>query len=622
VRQGSAGRSSRRLTFVFASILVFGVLLPAGARALSLDQVGTFASPTFVTSDPADPDRLFVVEREGRIELVENGQSSLFLDLEQTVLSPPDDDALVDHGLYSMAFSPDFATDHLFYIVYSRADDPDTGGVDETGQWQLAEGTANGDTADPDSLREVLTIEYPEQPLHYGGQLQFGPDGYLYVSTGDGGPQGDPDGNAQDLGLLYGKILRIDPHGAPGSDYSVPADNPFAGAVPGEDEIWSYGLRNPWRFSFDRSTGDLVIGDVGFNSREEVDFVEAPDPGKGTNFGWNCREGTIPFSTAPPCDLAPAVTEPVFDYGHVDGNCSVTGGYVVRDPALTDLYGRYLYSDWCGQELRTLDLGQPAIERSEGICVGAPISFGEDAAGRLYVTSLYGAVYRITAEGSSGACPSPPDETPPDTRIDSGPEGTIKTDSVTFAFSGVPADDTAKIQCRLDDDPFAECSSPTTFSGLTDGSHTVALRAEDADGNRDPSPATRTFTVDTSDPVPPDTGCADARAGLIAARSRSARARERRRQAKQSLAKSSKRLSKAVRGLKRRKRAARKSDRAASVARARKARRKVRDASRRVRKVRRNVRGAKRKLRSTRAAARKARGAVDDATSELARLCP
>ena len=252
----------------FVLLLVLGILSPPGARALSLEQVGSFSEPTYVTSDPGDPDRLFVVERKGRIQLVENGQTSLFLDIEPTVLSPPDDDSKGESGLYSMAFSPDFATDSLFYVAYSSADDPDTEDEDETDEWHLAEFTADGDSASPASRRDVLAIEGTRDPVHYAGQLHFGPDGYLYASTGDGGPWGDPDGNAQNLNNLYGNILRIDPHSTPGSAYTVPADNPFAGPTPGKDEIWSYGLRNPWRFSFDRLTGDLVIGDVGHTTWE------------------------------------------------------------------------------------------------------------------------------------------------------------------------------------------------------------------------------------------------------------------------------------------------------------------------------------------------------------------
>jgi hypothetical protein len=208
----------------------------------------------------------------------------------------------------------------------------------------------------------------------------------------------------------------------------VPSDNPFAGPTPGADEIWSTGLRNPWRFSFDRLTGDLTIGDVGQRTWEEVDYVGGPNPGRGVNFGWNCMEGTHAFRWVdPPCNEAQDFTNPVFEYEHEPwpGNCSVTGGYVVRDTGLGDLYGRYLFADFCTGELRSLDLGPPVDVRSENLTVSVPTSFGEDSACRIYVASLNGPVYRLAEPSSSGggctraatapppAQPAPPDPPPP-----------------------------------------------------------------------------------------------------------------------------------------------------------------------------------------------------------------
>lgn len=379
---------------------------PASASALALEEVGRFETPTYVTSDPGNANRLYVVEREGRIQLTRGGDTTTFLDIRPIV-----HDALPgafggDYGLFSMAFSPHFATNDLFYVVYS--------GVD--GDWHVDEFRANGDIADPASRREVLTVEYPPSPIHYAGQLQFGPDGYLYASTGDGGRHGDdPNGNAQNLGLLLGKILRIDPRGAAPGAYTVPAENPFTnipGCTDGCDEIWSYGLRNPWRFSFDRLTGDLVIGDVGVSNWEEVDFESGPSPGRSDNFGWHCREGAHPGpgESSPVCvGRVGTFTEPVFEYQNGDPvPCSITGGYVIRDRALAGLYGRYLYADLCTGELRSLDLGMPTTsgDRSEGIAVALVTSFGEDADCRIYVTSFEGPVYRVTepAAGPVG-CP-------------------------------------------------------------------------------------------------------------------------------------------------------------------------------------------------------------------------
>jgi glucose/arabinose dehydrogenase len=412
---GASGAAAalRRLAFTSVPILVVGLVVSASASALSLEEIGTYEAPTFVTSDPGDPDRIFVVERAGRIQLTRGDETTPYLDIEPLVLSPPEAGAENNEGgLFSVAFSPEFAIDELFYVSYRAADDPDTS-EDESGDWRLDEFRANGDAADPTSRREVLTIEYSgplDKQLHYGGQLQFGPDGYLYASTGDGGPQGDPNGNAQNPENLHGKILRIDPRGSAPGEYSVPQDNPFAGATAGADEIWSYGLRNPWRFSFDRLTGALAIGDVGSSSWEEVNFEAGVDPAKGDNFGWNCLQGTHPFKQGPPCDsLAPSsLTPPVFEYAHEPwpGNCSVTGGYVVRDTSLGDLYGRYLYGDWCAGELRSLDFGPPVVDRSEGLePVELLTSFGEDSSCRIYVVSLSGPVYRLIEPGSAGACP-------------------------------------------------------------------------------------------------------------------------------------------------------------------------------------------------------------------------
>jgi glucose/arabinose dehydrogenase len=393
------------------------LLSPANASALALQKVGRFDAPTYVTSDPGDPNRLFIVERPGRIRLTEGGSTTTFLDIE-SIVSGGDG----EQGLFSMAFSPDYATNHHFYVAYSGVDDPSTTG-DESGDFHLDEFTSQGDSANPGSRRGVLTIEHSQTPNHYGGQLQFGPDDYLYASTGDGADEGDPPGNAQNLQTLYGKILRIDPEGASGRDYTIPASNPFVGTA-GADEVWSYGLRNPWRFSFDRLTAALTIGDVGGQSWEEVNYEPvSAGGGRGDNFGWDCREGAHDHTgpEAPgdgsPSPVCPSrvgtFTEPVFEYQHTDEprRCSIIGGYVVRDLGLGDLYGRYLYMDLCVGKLRSLNLGLPRAsdDRSEGVSV-APVasegdelpddaratSFGEDADGRIYVASLHGPVYRLT----------------------------------------------------------------------------------------------------------------------------------------------------------------------------------------------------------------------------------
>lgn len=369
-------------------------VLAPGAGAVSLDQVGSYDDPVFVTSDPAGSSRLFVVERSGRIQLTTRAGTSPFLDISSRVESD-----FVEQGLLSMAFAPDYATSHRFYVYYTGRDQ---------GAIHVDEFQASGDSADPGTRREVITIPHSNAPNHNGGQLQFGPDGYLYIGTGDGGGSNDNTGdgnNSQNLAGRLGKLLRIDPRQSGSAPYTVPADNPFVGAAGVAPEIWSYGLRNPYRFSFDRETGDLTIGDVGQNAYEEVDFAAAPDGGRGANFGWRCREGLHPNpSGAIACNLPDAV-DPVLEYIHSVGGCAITGGYVVRDAGLDELRGRYVYADYCVGQLRSTVLASPsaADDRPVGLSVTNPSGFGEDACGRVYVASLGGAVSRLV-DGTPTDC--------------------------------------------------------------------------------------------------------------------------------------------------------------------------------------------------------------------------
>ena len=359
---------------------------PAGAA--TLQPVGQFSSPVYVTSDPNDAARLFVVERGGAIRLIANGTTTTFMDAATLVLSGG------EQGLLSMAFSPDFAQTGRFYVYYTSR---------PGGDIQIDEFTASGDRAELSTRRPILTVPHRDAGNHNGGQLQFGPDGFLYAATGDGGGGGDTFHNAQNPEALLGKMLRIDPlHPTANAPYAVPADNPFVGRA-GADEIWSSGLRNPFRFSFDRQTGALLIGDVGQNTREEVNYEPQPNAGRGDNFGWSCREGLIAFATTDPlCSGASGFTDPIHDYPRSAG-CSVTGGYVARDPSLGDLVGRYVYADYCQGEVRSLVPSLPAAtgDRSEGINVSGPSSFGEDACGHLYVVSLNGTVSRFVGDTPS-----------------------------------------------------------------------------------------------------------------------------------------------------------------------------------------------------------------------------
>lgn len=376
-----------------AGKLAFAFLLLAGlwsgsAQALSLQQVGAgFEEPIYVTSDPSNPDRLFVVERPGTIQLVENGELKPFVDISGLVSCCGG-----ERGLQSIALAPDFASSGRFFVFYT--------GEEEPGEIHVAEMRATGSNAPTSSLRDLLTIPHPGEINHYGGQLQFGPEGNLFASTGDGGGENDEHQNAQDPSSQLGKILRI------------------GIATPSDPTIWSLGLRNPFRFSFDRLTGDLWIGDVGQELREEVNWAPAPGLGAGANYGWNCWEGRLE-GTVPPepgCASATAFTGPVFDYPHTDPGdgsatgCAVIGGYVARGPGYGDLFGRYLYGDLCVGDLRSFLPGaEEATDRGEGVHIGALNSFGEDACGRLYAVSGNGPVYRLVGPGGA-LCPS---STPP-----------------------------------------------------------------------------------------------------------------------------------------------------------------------------------------------------------------
>jgi hypothetical protein len=367
-------------------VAAFLALLGASsARALTLQPVGSFDQPTYVASDPGDAGRLLVVERKGTIQLVEGGAVKEFADLSPAVAC-----CLGEQGLLSIALDPGFETTGRLFAVYT--------GKEEPGEIHLDELVAAGPGHESATFaRNLLTIPHPGKTTHNGGQLQFGPDGFLYLSTGDGGGKDDELHNAQDPTEPLGKVLRIDPDST------------------GEYEIWSLGLRNPYRFSFDALGGDMAIADVGQGLREEVDLAPSPFPGavggKGANYGWNCREGFLPGPTGPgvpdpECSLQPpgSFVDPVFDYPHSPdpdsggSRCAITGGYVARDPSLGSLYGRYVYADYCAGTLRSLQLpasagGLASGDSSLGLQVDHPVSFGEDAARRLYVVEESGAVY-------------------------------------------------------------------------------------------------------------------------------------------------------------------------------------------------------------------------------------
>lgn len=357
----------------------------ASARGVALKRIGTFQSPVYVAAAPGFPRLLFVVEQDGKVRVLRNGRTRgrPFLDIDGLVQSGG------ERGLLSIAFPSDYRQTRRFYVYYT----------DNRGDIRVDEFRRRSPLlAARGSRRSVIEIPHHAHANHNGGQLQFLGD-LLYLGTGDGGSAGDPPNNAQNRGSLLGKLLRIDPRAGGGRPYRIPGDNPFVGR-PGRDEIYSYGLRNPFRFSFDAVDGQtrIAIADVGQNRFEELDYT-AIGAAAGANFGWDAFEGSSPYSEENSGTSDPGGTvAPILSYPHDrGGSCTIIGGYVVRDPRLRALRGRYVYADLCEGELRSLlpQLGSARGDRKLGLSVPSPTSFGEDTRGRVYVSSLDGPVYRL-----------------------------------------------------------------------------------------------------------------------------------------------------------------------------------------------------------------------------------
>jgi glucose/arabinose dehydrogenase len=369
-----------------------GITPVPGTPALTVEGVVTLSLPTVVTSAPGDVTRLYVVEQPGRIQIVTLPGDTLlgtpFLDITTTVQNSGF--AGDEEGMLGLAFHPDYATNGRFFVYYTE-----NGGVNNVVA-EYARSAGDPNVADAASGNVILSIP-SEQSNHNGGVLAFGPDGLLYIGSGDGGNQGDPDNDSRDLNGLLGKILRLDVDNPP---TYIPASNPFAGGG-GAAEIYAYGFRNPWRLSFDRANGDLYIGDVGQDNWEEVSVVSAPDYGIGGDFGWNNCEGFTPFSGSCAGSIAPMVA---MSHGAPDNACAVIGGYVYRGCLMPGWQGTYFYSDNCAGWVRTFVYagGAATMENEDPNLsgnVGGPSSFGEDARGELYITDVYGGtVYRIVPQ--------------------------------------------------------------------------------------------------------------------------------------------------------------------------------------------------------------------------------
>lgn len=496
--------------------------LTADARAaLSLETVGTFNAPRDMRSHPDDPDRLYVVEKAGTIQTIKNGTKTQVINLNSGT-------ALVgsvgnEEGLLSLALAPDFASSGKFYVYYTT---PNTSGNNNS--IQVDEYVMTDNVSTVATRRPILTIAHPNNTNHNGGQIHFGPDGFLYISMGDGGGSGDPLANGQNPTTLPGTLMRINPNESGGQPYTSPSTNPYFGTANDpspntRDEIWSWGLRNPWRWSFDSETGDLTLADVGQDVREEINFRTGTNPGRGDNFGWNCREGSVTYSGAPSgCATSPFAgtwVSPVWDYANLaqgQGSCSITGGYVSHDESTPELLGRYVYGDYCSAVVRSIQLGTPTAtgDRVESISVAANslVSFGEDSCGRLYVVSdpngTADPIRRIIGDTPADCDDGEPpvDSTPPTvshTLSPASPNGGAGwyTSAPTMTLTATDEEGGSGVDTvtwQVDSTP------PTVYTqavplNLADGAHTVTYKATDVAGNES-TVGSFTFSIDQTKP--------------------------------------------------------------------------------------------------------------------------
>jgi glucose/arabinose dehydrogenase len=379
VQNGGMCMRVRRSALVTAFTTLLVVPPPVQAAVQLTPVVSGLSSPVFLTNAGDNTNRIFIIEQGGIIKVLQPNAStpSVFLDIHLKVLSGG------ERGLLGLAFHPQYALNRRFFVYYTRSGD---------GACVIAEynaSSANGNVADPTEMA-ILTIPHPTNANHNGGMLAFGRDGYLYAGVGDGGGSNDPPNNAQNIEELLGKILRINvdvPAG--GNRYSSPADNPYVGG-PGRDEIFAIGMRNPWRFSFDRLTDQQWVADVGQGSREEVDTPIM----NGGNYGWRVMEGTICNPGVTDSCVPSSYIPPIFDYTHTNGRCSITGGYVYRGAQDTFTSGTYVYADYCSGEVFTWNGTAQVTVLDTALNIS---SFGEDEAGELYVVALGGSVSKITA---------------------------------------------------------------------------------------------------------------------------------------------------------------------------------------------------------------------------------
>ncbi|MEW6049476.1 MAG: PQQ-dependent sugar dehydrogenase [Candidatus Zixiibacteriota bacterium] len=381
---------------VLAAAALVASPVPAATPLTTVQIGGTFTQPLFITSPPGDTTRLFIVERTGKIKIWRAGAtlSRPFIDVASLITSSG-----TEQGLLGLAFHPNYATNGYFFLNFTN-----TSGNTVVTRFSVS---SDPDSASIATRHDYLTINQPFSN-HNGGMIGFGPfDGYLYIGMGDGGSAGDPNNNAQNPLSLLGKMLRID---VSADTVIIPPSNPFVDSANYRHEIWSLGVRNPWRWSFDRQTGDLYIADVGQNVIEEIDFQPGSSSG-GENYGWRRKEGLNCYNPPTNCEAGFTLVDPIYQYTHSGGRCSISGGYVYRGCAIPDLQGTYFFADYCTGEIWSFTYDGSGITGFQnrntelGLTSSGVASFGEDARGELYVVNLNaGRVYKIVPNGVPSQC--------------------------------------------------------------------------------------------------------------------------------------------------------------------------------------------------------------------------
>lgn len=431
--------------------------------------------------------RLFVAQQSGQVKIIRADGAVVgtpFLDITSKVNSNAN-----ERGLLGLAFHPSYSSNGYFFVTYTNS----AGSLVVSRYTKTAN---NPDLADPNTERIIITVPHPTYQNHNGGHIAFGPDGYLYIATGDGGSGGDPGNNGQDKNSLLGKLLRLDINN--GNPYSIPSTNPFVGQSNVRTEIWSYGLRNPWRFSFDRQTGDLFIADVGQGAWEEVNMQVASGSG-GQNYGWRCYEGYAAYNTAG-CGPASNYTQPITTYDHSNNRCSLTGGYRYRGSAYPTMRGYYFFADYCNGQLFSITPGSSNswTQEIQGQYSVNPSTFGEDINGELYLASLSnGVIYRLQATTSSS------DTTPPTVNLTAPANNASLSGTVAINATATDNVSVAKVDFIIDGTIVnTDTSNPYSYNWNTtaalNGAHTIVARATDGSGNFRDSTTLNVTTNNTS----------------------------------------------------------------------------------------------------------------------------